>query len=336
MASRCVFRCFRTIERWMDKFTGAAGPVFVTFAAVALSAGVVCFFEVIQPDLRWPLVTIPLNALVACNMLVHYYLSCTVPPGFIDEPAQESGEGLIWARKRKRKVRLPNVVGNGHAHGDDEVNVTPAHISRCKRCNQLRPERAHHCRVCNRCVLKYDHHCPVRINQCVGLYNERHFVLFLIYIVIATGFFAFAGYDKFWDSMGFTYTEWKYYTPVFAFSLFYILSGVMCLAVGIMMSYHVWQVCMGETSVDSHDHRVYREVAKERGGTFENSYDLGKLKNLEIFFNVGQDGYPLYTLILPLRVLPYTDGRSWPRKPGFSRHIGVELGEELTDDDDEE
>lgn len=94
--------------------------------------------EVIQPDLRWPLVTVPLNALVACNMLVHYYLSCTVPPGFIDDPSQEAGEGIIWARKSK--VRLPNGVANGHALGRDGVDVTPAHISRCRRCAQLRPE----------------------------------------------------------------------------------------------------------------------------------------------------------------------------------------------------
>lgn len=60
-----------------------------------------------------------------------------------------------------------------------------------------------------------------------------------------------------------------------------------------MMSYHMWGVCKAETSVDSHDHSVYRKVAKERGGVstqsfvkgvtitglccqaFENSYDLG-------------------------------------------------------------
>jgi len=160
--------------------------------------------------------------------------------------------------------------------------------------------------------------------------------MFLVYIVIATGFFTVSGYNKFWESMGFTYIEWTYFTPVFAFSLFYILSVVLCLAVGIMMSYHMWGVCKAETSVDSHDHSVYRKVAKERGGAFENSYDLGKLKNLEVFFNIGRDGYPLYTLILPLRILPYTDGRSWPRKPGFTRHMGVELAEELTDDDEEE
>ena len=44
---------------------------------------------------------------------------------------------------------------------------------------------------------------------------------------------------------------------------------------------------------------------------------------------------PYYTLILPLRIEPYTDGRSWARKPGLERHPGVEVGEELTDEEEE-
>ena len=34
--------------------------------------------------------------------------------------------------------------------------------------------------------------------------------------------------------------------------------------------------------------------------------------------------------------MPYTDGRSWARKPGFERHAGVQPGEELTDEEDED
>lgn len=44
---------------------------------------------------------------------------------------------------------------------------------------------------------------------------------------------------------------------------------------------------------------------------------------------------PLYTLILPLRIMPYTDGRSWARREGFDRHHGIRHGEELTDEDDD-
>jgi palmitoyltransferase len=45
---------------------------------------------------------------------------------------------------------------------------------------------------------------------------------------------------------------------------------------------------------------------------------------------------PWYTLILPLRIMPYTDGRYWARQPGYDRHAGVYEGEELTDEEDEE
>lgn len=40
--------------------------------------------------------------------------------------------------------------------------------------------------------------------------------------------------------------------------------------------------------------------------------------------------------MFPLRIDPYTDGRSWARKKGFEHHRGVRLGEELTDDDEDE
>lgn len=37
-----------------------------------------------------------------------------------------------------------------------------------------------------------------------------------------------------------------------------------------------------------------------------------------------------------MRVLPYTDGRSWARREGYEHHRGLQPGEELTDDDDDE
>ncbi|THU93166.1 hypothetical protein K435DRAFT_594492, partial [Dendrothele bispora CBS 962.96] len=84
----------------------------------------------------------------------------------------------------------------------------------------------------------------------------------------------------------------------------------------------------GETSVEAQDHEIYRKVALSRGEVFINSYDLGK-----IFFNIGDGGCLMYTLLIPFRFLPYTNERSWARTEGFERHRGVRRGEELTDDE---
>ena len=43
ICTRKVFRCFKTLERWGDYFTGAAGPFFVVLACVLISSGVICF-----------------------------------------------------------------------------------------------------------------------------------------------------------------------------------------------------------------------------------------------------------------------------------------------------
>ena len=61
-------------------------------------------------------------------------------------------------------------------------NINEKHdYTTCKKCNILRPKRAHHCHICDKCILKMDHHCFI-LNKCIG---ENNFNLFVRYIIMA-------------------------------------------------------------------------------------------------------------------------------------------------------
>ncbi|KAF8072281.1 DHHC palmitoyltransferase-domain-containing protein [Lyophyllum atratum] len=330
--SRTVFRCFKALERAGDRLTGAAGPFFVGLAIILITTGTVCFFDVIMPSLSYPIITLPICLLITFNLFMHYFYVCTVKPGFVDDPPAEPGRNILWARRSKPPKGKALMGG---ARWSSVLNVTRAETTQCSKCGQTKPERTHHCRICNRCVLKYDHHCPVRINQCVGLHNERHFVMFMAYLVLSTFCVTVLGYKQVFEALGVTYTKWTYHVPEIAYIITYLLSLVLFLAVGIMLSYHMYSISWGETSVEGQDHDVYRRKAKARGEVFTDFLHR-KRRNLQLFFNIGEAGYPLYTLFFPFRINPYTDGRSWARREGYERHHGVRRGEELTDEEDDD
>ncbi|XP_055353435.1 palmitoyltransferase ZDHHC3-like [Paramacrobiotus metropolitanus] len=66
-----------------------------------------------------------------------------------------------------------------------QSGVDGKNMTICQRCDMFRPPRAHHCRICQGCIRKMDHHCPW-INNCVGAYNQKYFLQFLVWVAVAS------------------------------------------------------------------------------------------------------------------------------------------------------
>ncbi|KAL0953315.1 hypothetical protein HGRIS_004562 [Hohenbuehelia grisea] len=137
ICSRTVFRCFKALERFGDRITGAAGPYFVGLAVILMSLGTICFFDVILPSLPYFIITGPICALIALNLHAHYFYVCTVPPGFVDDPPPVVPDSILWAKK---KVSNRPLTSSSGVNWTSQIKITKASTTKCRKCGQTKPE----------------------------------------------------------------------------------------------------------------------------------------------------------------------------------------------------
>lgn len=118
----------------------------------------------------------------------------------------------------------------------------------CKKCQQPKPDRAHHCSTCKRCVLKMDHHCPW-LATCVGLYNYKAFLLFLIYTSLFcwVDFAVAAGWA--WTELFSETSDMEAVMPVNVI-LLAILGGIIGLVLTGFTIWHISLAVRGMTTIE--------------------------------------------------------------------------------------
>lgn len=101
------------------------------------------------------------------------------------EKLKENGE----MREKRPDEHVIYVATSFPGEGDKSDRIPYRYWSwtPCLLCRRPRPPRCHHCNICNKCVLKRDHHCFFA-RTCIGLHNQRHFVVFTFWAMIATSY----------------------------------------------------------------------------------------------------------------------------------------------------
>ncbi|KAI8903151.1 DHHC palmitoyltransferase-domain-containing protein, partial [Gorgonomyces haynaldii] len=135
----------------------------------------------------------------------------------------------------------------------------------CKKCEIMKPDRAHHCSICGICVLKMDHHCPW-INNCVWFGNYRFFVQFLFY--------------GFMYSLLMCIWSFQILFQTLDFHLLFVatLGLVFALALLSFLGLHLYYISTNQTTIESLEKRVLC-LDECIYVTRRNIYNLGFIRN---------------------------------------------------------
>ncbi|KAL7424244.1 Palmitoyltransferase [Cryptotrichosporon argae] len=162
----------------------------------------------------------------------------------------------------------------------------------CKTCRHYKPPRAHHCRQCNTCVLKVrpmltdndsvltpSHHCPW-IANCVGFYNQGHFIRFLLWVDMATFYHLCMLGSRVYDYGRYSWTE-----PTLRELLFIIFNFAACapvfLCVFFFSIYHVYLATGNSTTIEGWEKdKVATLVRRGKIKEIKYPYHIGLVPNL--------------------------------------------------------
>ncbi|XP_016164584.2 probable protein S-acyltransferase 14 [Arachis ipaensis] len=174
-------------------------------------------------------------------------------------------------------------------------------IRYCRKCNHFKPPRCHHCSVCGRCILKMDHHCIWVVN-CVGAFNYKYFLLFVLYTFFGTTLVTVSLLPYFLIFFTDEEISGSATTIILSFVTF-VLNLAFAISLLGFMILHIILVIANTTTVEGF----------EKKSTPKWHYDLGWKKNFEQVFGTNKWYWfiPAYSKE-DLRRMPELQGLEYP------------------------
>jgi palmitoyltransferase len=220
-------------------------------------------------------------------------------PGYIPDSWSVHPDDL---ESGERTRLMPAVLQTQEKKHDGTVR-----ICRKSKPAMYKPDRAHYCRVMQRCVLKMDHFCPW-LNNCIGFYNHKFFVLFVAYMAMITVFMVFVMTPVFVNivsNMEQITLDLK--DQEFHVSLTYLMLCLLSVGLSAFFIFHAYLVLFNYTTIEFLEKRGCQPPPDH-----VNRYHLGPLGNVCSVFGSN----PL-TWWLPVRWTVEGDGLSFRLNPGL-------------------
>jgi len=186
----------------------------------------------------------------------------------------------------------------------------------CKQCKRTKPPRAHHCHICDKCVMRMDHHCPW-VSNCVGHYNHKYFLLFLLYLWIGCLYVSVLSFGPFMLSNNYK-VHWTGNASRGTVMFTFVLTLSVSLALSLMLMWHIYLVFSGQTTIEFYFNRYKAHEASLRKQEYHNEFDLGFKKNFQTFFGLNEKHY-WFMWLLPTLKMVQGDGTWYPTRSQHHR-----------------
>ncbi len=309
------------VARLMKMGSKAIGPFLILLALGLFGLCAFACFTAVGPtvaptfSLKWWSLAV-LGLFVLANVLFNYAACVCTLPG-------------------TPQLLLSGPIQPSQGAAAPSAAAAAAALPVCNKCDFLKPQRCHHDSVTGDCVLRFDHMCPWMFNS-IGHFNYKYFVLFLAWVWAICVYAAALSWHAFihnvyrknsaylvvepdmWDSPeleSLLATAGEFKGVLFPWvtrrqalrltTLSFVLPMAAGLAVGGLLSWHIYLVLTNQTTVEWF-------IRMKQGGGRNNSvngtmssgneFSFGWRTNWQLVFGVHD--FPLAWLLPSLAPSP--------------------------------